>query len=240
MHRCNAFITLTYDNDHLPPGATLEYSHVQKFVRATRKRLGPFRYFVAGEYGENLLRPHYHMLAFGLDLPDRERANSMYSREPLYTSATLAAAWPHGHHSIGELTYASATYSASYVLHAHRRTGPDDPHYRRHDPATGETWEVVPEFARMSLKPGIGAGWLQQYAPEVFVHDGIVVAGKVRTNPKYFDQLLEAIDGQRFDDVRHSRIQKAQSRWADNTSERLAVREACQIARQQFNKEKRL
>lgn len=240
MHSRNAFITLTYDNDHLPPGGTLDYQHPQKFIRAVRQKLGKFRYFIAGEYGEALQRPHYHLLGFGLDIPDRTRSNSMYSREPLYVSDTLAKLWPHGHHSIGELTYASAAYSASYVLHAHRRTGPDDHHYRRHDPGTGETWDVRPEFARMSLKPGIGASWLRQYHPECFAHDGIVHAGKIRPLPQYFDTLLELIDPDQFDDAQYKRVQSAALKSADQTPERLAVREFCAKARSNFEKEKRL
>lgn len=240
MHSRNAFVTLTYDNDHLPPGGNLDYSHVQKFIRALRKALGPYRYFVAGEYGSEMLRPHYHLLGFGLDIPDRVQSNGMRSREPLYTSETLAKAWPHGHHSIGEVTYASANYCASYILHAHRSTGPDDPHYHRYDPSTGEHWTVRPEFARMSLKPGIGATWLRKYHPECFTHDGIVHQGKVRPLPPYFDELLALVDPDQFDDVEYKRIQKAQLKWADNTPERLAVREKCTNARLQFEKEKRL
>lgn len=62
------FVTLTYDNKHLPPFG-LRYSDVQKFLKRLRITLerkhsftGRLRYVCAGEYGSKTNRPHYHLL----------------------------------------------------------------------------------------------------------------------------------------------------------------------------------
>ena len=39
MHTENCFITLTYDNYHLPPGGTLVLEHFQKFMKRFRSRI---------------------------------------------------------------------------------------------------------------------------------------------------------------------------------------------------------
>lgn len=92
----------------------------------------------------------------------------------------------------------------------------------------------------MSLRPGIGATWLKQYHPQAFTHDGIVQGGRIRPLPKFFDDLLELIDPDKFDDVAYQRVQKAALHAADQSPERLSVRETCATARNSFNKEKRL
>jgi hypothetical protein len=65
------FITLTFDNQHLPKNG-IEKSHVQKFLKRIRiglDRLGfdhNIRYFACGEYGSKTGRPHYHLELFGM------------------------------------------------------------------------------------------------------------------------------------------------------------------------------
>lgn len=70
------FVTLTYSDDHLPinhyPGgngeSTLLKDDVQLFLKRLRKRTNKkLKYFICGEYGEELGRPHYHGIIYGLD-----------------------------------------------------------------------------------------------------------------------------------------------------------------------------
>jgi hypothetical protein len=84
------FLTLTYDNDHLPIGSkglpTLKKEHLRNFIKRIRHHLRiqyfmykpgtkkplkryfeyKLRYFACGEYGEETQRPHYHAIIFGL------------------------------------------------------------------------------------------------------------------------------------------------------------------------------
>lgn len=41
----NAFVTLTYDQDHLPESGSLRYRDFQLFCKRARDKLGPFRFF---------------------------------------------------------------------------------------------------------------------------------------------------------------------------------------------------
>ena len=62
------FLTLTYDDDHLPPNGSLVKSDLQKFFKRLRKNSGKkMAYFACGEYGEQTARCHYHVILFGLD-----------------------------------------------------------------------------------------------------------------------------------------------------------------------------
>ena len=60
------FLTLTYDNEHLPPGAELSKRDLQLFIKRLRKRNPGIRYFAVGEYGSQKGRPHYHAVIFNL------------------------------------------------------------------------------------------------------------------------------------------------------------------------------
>lgn len=65
------FVTFTYDPDHVPDDYSLDPSHVQKLLKRIRLRLGyKIRYYICGEYGDRLGRPHYHAVFFGLKESD--------------------------------------------------------------------------------------------------------------------------------------------------------------------------
>ena len=60
------FITLTYNNENLPPGDELCKRDLQLFIKRLRKVNPGIRYFAIGEYGEEGKRPHYHAVIFNL------------------------------------------------------------------------------------------------------------------------------------------------------------------------------
>lgn len=66
------FLTLTYDDDHLPDGGRLVKRDLVKFFKRLRRLIEPrkIRYFACGEYGSQTFRPHYHAIIFGLDSRD--------------------------------------------------------------------------------------------------------------------------------------------------------------------------
>lgn len=71
------FITLTYDDEHLPIGETLVKSDLQKFFKRLRKDLAlenrKIKYFACGEYGDTKGRPHYHAIVFGMSYNEHDR-----------------------------------------------------------------------------------------------------------------------------------------------------------------------
>ena len=74
LHSENSFITLTYNDDHIPRDGSLNKKHFQDFMKRLRKSIAPkkVRFYHCGEYGPKLLRPHYHAILFGHQFDDLE------------------------------------------------------------------------------------------------------------------------------------------------------------------------
>nr|QJB18791.1 MAG: replication initiator protein [Microvirus sp.] len=64
------FITLTYDDQHIPDYNSLIKKDLQNFFKRLRKNLGErkIKYFACGEYGTTTDRPHYHAIIYGMSL----------------------------------------------------------------------------------------------------------------------------------------------------------------------------
>lgn len=238
MHTENCFITLTYDDDHLPSDRSLHYRDFQLFIKRLRKRYPGrrIRYYMAGEYGENFGRPHWHACIFGFDFHDKKLWKRTSANSLLYRSQDLELLWPFGYSSIGDVTFESAAYVARYIMK--KVTGKNaSKHYEEIDPDTGEITNRTPEFTKMSLKPGIGYEWYKQYTADVYPHDYVVVRGKKVKPPKYYDKKYKIDNPYEFDEVLYIREKSAKLNHADNTLERLAVKE--QVAKAKLQKLKR-
>lgn len=188
MHQENCFITLTYNNQHLPEDRSVNKRALQLFFKRLRRRFEgkEIRFYASGEYGNGPgHRPHYHACVFGLDFQDKEihgRSVSKWgARENfLYRSATLEAVWPFGFSTVGELSYESAGYVARYTMK--KITGEQaEKHYNG----------ITPEFALMSRAPGIGKPWFDKYKTDVYPKDFFTLNGVKCKPPRYYDQLLE-------------------------------------------------
>ena len=231
MHEDNSFITLTYNNEHLPAGGTLVKEHFQGFMKRLRSRIDPvkIKFYHCGEYGEELGRPHYHALIFGYAFPDKEFWKFIRSNK-VYRSDQLDAAWDKGFCSIGEVTFQSAAYTARYIMK--KQSGKTaKKHYERADPDTGEIISKIPEYTTMSLRPhGIGESWYRKFHKDVFPDDCVVIEGKRYKTPRYYDKLLKAAEGSdALEHVKELRVANAEKRAADNTPARLAVRKQVQL-----------
>lgn len=224
LHKDNCFITLTYNNENLPSDGSLHVEHFQKFMKRFRKKYGSgIRFFHCGEYGELHRRPHYHACIFGFDFADKELF-SMRNGTPLYTSASLDKLWPFGFCSIGTVTFESAAYVARYIMK--KVTGDvAEMHYMNIDYDTGECQKIKPEYTTMSRRPGIGKGWFEKYHSDVYPDDFVVINGKKISPPKFYDSQFEILDPDRFEKIKRRRARDALKRAADNTPERLAVKE---------------
>lgn len=235
LHDFNSFVTLTYDDAHVPERG-LRYRDFQLFMKRVRRRFRlRVRFFMCGEYGERTARPHFHALLFGVHFDDRSYWRKTEVGFDVFRSKILESLWSEGNSEIGEVTFESAGYVAGYV---HKKvTGPRAAaHYERLDSGTGEIWSLTPEFCRMSLKPGIGAGWLEKFRSDVFPRDYVVIRGVKCPVPRYYDKLNALLSPKDFAEVEVDRAVKALSMEADCTPARLAVREVVAVARSNLKK----
>jgi len=202
-------------------------------MKRLRKRFEPDRisYFMCGEYGEFLSRPHYHAILYGVDfLSDRRKQSQNSQGDFVYTSSTLEALWGHGYVTIGEVTFESAAYVARYCLKKVTGEAAAE-HYTKIDPDTGELYQVTPEYVAMSLKPAIGKEWFCEFGSDVFPDDFVLVKGRKVETPAYYDKLLELEDKKLLDRIKGRRIRSGKEHADNNTPERLRVREVCQSAK---------
>lgn len=224
LHEENCFITLTYADEHLPKNGSLDYVDFQKFMKRLRKSAGQLRFYMCGEYGELNWRPHFHAILFGFQFRDKKLWMKTGSGELIYRSELLERLWPFGHSSIGDVTLKSAGYVARYVMK--KITGDlAESHYERIT-QDGEVVKLRPEFNRMSLKPGIGQKWFDQFYSDVYPGDSVVLEGgrKMRP-PRFYDVKYDAIEPYQFEAVKQDRILRAMAKAAEHTPERLAVAE---------------
>lgn len=112
----NAFLTLTYDNEHLPKHRTLVKADLQKFWKRLRKAGHKFKYLCCGEYGPTTLRPHYHAIVFGYWPDDAKFYKYNKLNDWLYTSQKLNNIWGNGFVIVGRVNYETAAYVARYVF----------------------------------------------------------------------------------------------------------------------------
>lgn len=179
-------------------------------MKRLRKRRGPTRFFMCGEYGGQNWRPHFHACLFGVFFEDRE-IFSTREGVTLWTSDSLSALWPHGFATFGAVTFESAAYVARYVV---KKVNGDASasHYQVCDPDTGELHPVKPEFGQMSRRPGIGQPWFERFYSDVFNFDSVILPGGVKVRPpRYYRDLLDKIDPDLGESVDWTRYQKGQA-----------------------------
>lgn len=224
LHEQNCFVTLTYRPEDVPTDGSVDVTHWQKFAKRLRKRVGPFRFFHVGEYGETNYRPHYHACIFGLDFREDRRLVKEQGDNKTFTSETLESVWGLGFTTLGLLTQQSAAYVARYCIK--KQDGElGEEKYRRIDTSTGEEYHVRPEYVTMSRRPGLASGWYEKFRDDVYPDDSVVHEGRFHRPPSYYDKKLEVDDPLLFASIKSKRRDFAFSRLDDATPERLAVRE---------------
>lgn len=130
-HGDSCFVTLTYNEEHCPKDYSLNPEHTRLFINRLRKSIYPrkFRYYYVGEYGEDLQRPHYHLILFGISILEHE---------------LLEKNWGMGFVSVGDVNETTIRYTLGYCMK--KLSNKDDPRLAGR----------YPEFSRMSRRPGIG------------------------------------------------------------------------------------
>lgn len=150
-----AFTTLTYSDDNLPAGGTLQPLDMSLFLKRLRKSLWPtrLRFFGVGEYGELSLRPHYHLTLFGVS--GRTDVLSPNNVRHWGAAQFIDRAWGLGNTFTAEFNETTAQYVAGYTTK--KMTSKSDPRLKgRH-----------PEFARASNRPGLGADAMKVIADKL-------------------------------------------------------------------------
>ncbi|QXP07982.1 MAG: replication initiator protein [Arizlama microvirus] len=236
LHSQNCFITLTYDDEHVNGFGDLVYKDFQLFMKRLRKHFTgtKIRFYMGGEYGSLRDRPHFHACLFGIDFNDRQPHARTGAEIVIDSSEVLSSLWGKGFASVGNLTFQSAAYVARYVMK--KVTGSKSEvrsAYQLINLSTGEVYDRTPEFNKMSLKPGIGRGFFDKFASDIYPHDHVIVDGVPTKPPRYYDKIYSKIDPISFEAIQYERELRARANFKDNTPERLAVRAQCVSARLQ-------
>jgi len=249
FHEEAAFLTMTYNDQHLPPGGSLDHKHVQLFIKRLRKHVSrlnqkanagrsddnskpiekiepKLRYYMCGEYGDKTNRAHYHMCLYGWAPKDQKYWSTSGSKikSKIYTSETLDKIWKKGNCYIGEVTFESAAYVARYIMKKINGERADK-HYETIEANTGEILKRQPEYTQMSLKPGIGKQWLDKYKSDAYPDGKVLARGHKSKTPKYYDTQYKKLDPLGYEDLLWQREQEGKKNELDNTPARLAVKE---------------
>lgn len=80
----------------------------------------------------------------------------------------------------------------------------------------------------MSRKPGLGQTWFEKYKGDAFPSDFVIVDGRKMPVPKFYNKKLIEEELERY---KRARKQKMLKHKADNTPERLKVREEIMASR---------
>ncbi len=244
----NSFITLTYDDTHLPWDQSLDKKEYQRFMKRLRKQQQPktIRFIHSGEYGETcpkhdkkkceecgpLQRPHYHAILFNHDFPDKYPWKERNGHQT-YRSEQLEKLWPLGNSEIGTVTFQSAAYVARYTTK--KITGDNAlAHYEKINPITGEVIQVKPEYMTTSrggkdaagkeLK-GIGYPWYKKYKDDLFPRDECVIDGRIMKPPQYYTNIYKQQEPEKYEQMKNERTKFFQKHKPDNTWQRLQDRE---------------
>lgn len=219
MHEENCFLTLTYSDLALPRDGNLNHTHIQLFMKKLRFVIAPkkIRYFMCGEYGSKTDRPHYHMLIFGYDFPDKTYWRMCKRKiHRLYRSEQLERLWCYGHSEIGSATYESAGYIARYIVKKIQQ----------------DADRSVSSYVRMSTRGGVGEDFFQKYRTDMYPIGSVVLrTGKKISVPRYYAKKMKILEPSVVEEVKQKNKLKAQKREYDITKRRLLDREICTRAR---------
>lgn len=219
------FLTLTYNDENIPIkesvdiengdiriGATLYKKDVQDFMKRLRRHYEyhyeheGIRFFLAGEYGEQTERPHYHACIFNMPiLTEMIEYKINELGQKIWTNEEIEKIWGKGFISIGRLTWDSAAYTARYIMK--KQYGKEAQKYYQNR-------AKEPEFTLMSLSPGIGRKYFEKNKENIYRTDEIAIpkrdgAMKIKP-PKYYDKLYDITEHDKMQMIKLKRIASLQ------------------------------
>lgn len=188
-HSESYFVTLTYDDAHLPSDKNLCRSHFQSFMKRLRYYFSDvkIKVFYCGEYGEKRHRPHYHAIIFGLPLKSKNvymfPVDSSRRGNLNYACPLLERIWKLGIVRVGTFSSGACSYVAQYTL-------------KKHSPKMKRfllTRDVKP-FVGSSNRNAIGYDFFMQYHTEIYrrgFFKPFPDKDTIVRNVPYFNKLLE-------------------------------------------------
>lgn len=225
-HKNNEVVTLTYDDKNLPlvdgidvntgeatKVATLKKEDTQLFRKKLRKafkngyykgkalpKIDKIRFIEAGEYGDKYKRPHYHMILYGAEFPDKKYFGTNEKGKDQWTSEILTSIWQKGICTTMPLTYESAAYVARYILKKQKGQQANESYKER-----GQ----IPEYINMSRKPGIAFNYYDKNKDKIYETDEIFVSSSKKVEkhkpPRYFDKLFEKENKEKLEELKKQR-----------------------------------
>lgn len=151
------FITLTYDENHVPidqnGNMSVCVSDIQKFLKRLRKRYSAYkiRFFINSEYGPETGRPHYHGIIFNLPDSIYDGATRIYRNGSVsFHTPRIESVWQCGNVEAAPAGAERCSYCAKYFID---RKSVDD--------------ILTPNFSVMSRKPGIGFKYMEAITDKV-------------------------------------------------------------------------
>lgn len=177
----SSFVTLTYDDLHYPLNGSLCVKHGQDFIKRLRRECEyhsvprpqfsssggkpTFHYYLVGEYGGKIGRPHYHAIITGLDSD---------TLKPL-----VALCWRSGFNMIKPLVAGGIRYVLKYI---DKQCSPDK------EKGIYESRGLVPPFNICSH--GIGKDYLLAHRDELLDYGSYRYKSIMRPLPYYYRKLL--------------------------------------------------
>lgn len=219
-HDIAYFLTLTYNDDNVPlvyyqtdddgvvdtayKAGTLVPKHLQDFIKRLRDQQSyhhnrRIMYYACGEYGSETHRPHYHLTVYDVFFDDLEPLGKSKDGFQYYVSPTLERLWPYGYSMICNVTWETCAYIARYVTK--KQYGKNAEFY--------DTFNIIPEFSRMSLKPSIGLRYYEDHKDEIYKYDEIHLSMPQRAinskPPAYFDRKYDLEYPERLKEIKEAR-----------------------------------
>lgn len=217
-----SFVTLTYNDCHLPSDGKVHKEHIQKFIKKLRnisRDYGisisdKFKYFIVPEYGSKFGRPHYHGILFDIDFLNNPAWRSYIALfkdgRPLWSSKLLEKIWSYGFVSFDECNARTINYVTKYIT----KSLSDCP------------WRLC--SIGIGKRLFVGPDGLLPFA-EQCIDNGFVVLpyGKnmSTTLPKFLDRYIERYDISRYNAFKRRRQEFAKAKTMDSRSlaERLNI-----------------
>lgn len=206
-HQHGAFLTLTYDELHVPwneagTSRTLSKRDFQLFMKRLRINLErrkktsyPIRFYACGEYGVNgTQRPHYHIILFGVSDLDYDLITAIHN------AWTDKDGLPYGFFRLDPLNAKRVAYVAGYIMKkliAPRKVYKhlsDGTRVLDRDKSDRDDEGTQAEFRLMSRRPGIASEsvkrWIELYQSSPAFRRKLVIDGDVTSVIHHMGQFL--------------------------------------------------